>query len=138
MELAANAGKKTPNDPPTSSLLYQAGQGSAARLCIPEGGGLQTQIMRDHTCADHVGPARLPPVWPFRDKTHSLARLLVFWPSMTQTVADYVAGCPICHRVKADHTWPLGLFHALPLPSRRGGMLGIDFIGPLQASTEGS
>ena len=56
---------------------------------------------------------------------------------MTQTVSDYVASCPVCQRVKADHPGPRGLFHALPLPSRRGGMWGIDFIGPLQASAEG-
>ena len=28
-------------------LLYREGQGRAARLCIPEGGGLRTQVMRD-------------------------------------------------------------------------------------------
>ena len=72
-----------------------------------------------------------------RDKTLSLVRRLVFWPGMTQTVSDYVASCPLCQRVKADHTGPRGLFHALPLPSRRGGMWGIDFIGPLQTSAEG-
>ena len=111
-------------------LLYRTGQGSVARLCIPAGGGLRTKVLRDlHDAplSGHFG----------RDKTLSLARRLVFWPGMTQTVADYVASCPVCQRVKADHTGPRGLFHALPLPSRRGGMWGIDFIGPLQASAEG-
>ena len=111
-------------------LLYREGQGRAARLCIPTGGGLQEQVMRDlhdSPLSGHFG----------RDKTLSLARRLVFWPGMTQAVADYVASCPVCQRVKADHTGPRGLFHALPLPSRRGGMWGIDFIGPLQASAQG-
>ena len=111
-------------------LLYREGQGSAARLCIPDGGELRLQVMRDlhdSPLAGHFG----------RDKTTALARRLVYWPGMTQTVADYVASCPICQRVKADHTGPRGLFHALPLPSLRGGMWGIDFIGPLQASVGG-
>jgi len=111
-------------------LLYRTGQGSVARLCIPEGGELRTQVMRDlhdSPLSGHFG----------RDKTLSLVRRLVFWPGMTQTVSDYVASCPVCQRVKADHTGPRGLFHALPLPSRRGGMWGIDFIGPLQTSAEG-
>jgi len=85
------------------------------------------RICTTSCCPGHFG----------RDKTLSLVRRLVFWPGMTQTVSDYVASCPVYQRVKADHTGPRGLFHALPLPSRRGGMWGIDFIGPLQTSAEG-
>ena len=90
-------------------LLYREGQGRAARLCIQVGGGLRTQVLRDlhdSPLSGHFG----------RDKTLSLARRLVFWPSLTQAVSDYVASCPVCQRVKADHTGPLGLFHTLIHP----------------------
>ena len=36
--------------------------------------------------------------------------------------------CPTCQRVKADHLPPAGLLFPLPVPTRRGGCISLDFL----------
>ncbi len=50
-------------------------------------------------------------------------------------MAEYVCTCQTCQRTKAEHGRPRGLLHPLPLPSRRGRMIGVDWIAGLP--TEG-
>ena len=110
-------------------LLYRRGQGAADRLCIPAGGGLRAQVLRechDGPLGGHFG----------RAKTGSLVRRLAFWVGQDVDVAEYVRTCQTCQRMKAEHGGPRGLLHPLPLPSRRGGMIGVDWIAGLP-TTEG-
>jgi hypothetical protein len=39
-----------------------------------------------------------------------------------------VQSCPTCQRVKADHLRPAGLLFPLPVPTRRGGCISLDFL----------
>ena len=113
-------------------LLYRLGplgQGEADRLCIPGGGGLRAQLLNE--C--HDGP-----IGGHRDfgraKTGSLIRGLAFWVGQDVDVAEYVRSCQTCQRserTKADHGGPRGLLHPLPLPSLRGGTIGLDWIAGL-------
>ncbi len=110
-------------------LLYRRGQDTRDRLCVPAGGGLRTQVLRechDGPIGGHFG----------RAKTGSLVRRLAFWVGQDLDVAEYVRTCKTCQRVKADHGGPRGLLHPLPLPSRQGGMIGVDWITGLP-TTEG-
>ena len=110
-------------------LLYRRGQGAADRLCIPAGGDLRAQVLRechDGPLGGHFG----------RAKTGSLVRRLAFWVGQDRDVAEYVRTCQTCQRTKAEHGGPRGLLHPLPLPSRRGGMIGVDWIAGLP-TTEG-
>jgi hypothetical protein len=52
-------------------------------------------------------------------------------------VAEYVRTCQTCQRTKAEHGGPCGLLHPLPLPSRRGGMIGVDWIAWLPTTAGG-
>ena len=111
-------------------LLYRRGQGAADRLCIPAGGGLRAQVLRechDGPLGGHFG----------RAKTVSLVRRLAFWVGQDVDVAEYVRTCQTCQRTKADHSGPRGLLHPLPLPSRRGGMLGVEWIAGLPTTAAG-
>ena len=111
-------------------LLYRRGQGAADRLCIPAGGGLRTQVLRechDGPLGGHFG----------RAKTGSLVRRLAFWVGQDLHVAEYVRSCQTCQRMKAEHGGPRGLLHPLPLPSRRGGMIGVDWIAGLPTTAGG-
>ncbi len=111
-------------------LLYRRGQGAADRLCIPAGGGLRTQVLRechDGPLGGHFG----------RAKTGSLVRRLTFWVGQELDVAEYVRSCQTCQRTKAEHGGPRGLLHPLPLPSRRGGMIGVDWIAGLPTTAAG-
>ena len=82
-------------------LLYRRGQGAADRLCIPAGGGLRTQVLRechDGPLGGHFG----------RAKTGSLVRRLTFWVGQELDVAEYVRSCQTCQRTKAEHGGPRG------------------------------
>ena len=72
-----------------------------------------------------------------RAKTGSLVRRLAFWVGQDVDVAEYVRSCQTCQRVKAEHGGPRGLLHPLPLPSRRGGMIGVDWIAGLPTTADG-
>ena len=111
-------------------LLYRRGQGATDRLCIPAGGGLRAQVLRechDGPLGGHFG----------RAKTGSLVRRLAFWVGQDVDVAEYVRSCQTCQRTKAEHCGPRGLLHPLPLPSRRGGMIGVDWIAGLPTTPAG-
>jgi len=111
-------------------LLYRRGQGEADRLCVPAGSGLREQVLRechDGPLGGHFG----------RAKTGSLVRRLAFWVGQDGDVAEYVRSCQICQRTKAEHGGPRGLLHPLPLPSRRGGMIGVDWIAGLPTTAAG-
>jgi len=64
-------------------------------------------------------------------------RRLAFWVGQDLDVAEYVRSCQTCQRVKAEHGGPRGLLHPLPLPSRRGGMIGVDWIAGLPTTAGG-
>ena len=91
------------------------------RLCIPEAGGLRLQALQElHSTPSggHFG----------RDKTFALARRSVWWPGLSAAVEEYIRTCPTCQRVKADHLPPAGLLSPLPVPTRRGRCISLDFI----------
>ena len=48
-----------------------------------------------------------------------------------------VRTCQTCQRTKAAHGGPRGLIHPLPLPTRRGGMIGVDWIAGLPTTAAG-
>ena len=111
-------------------LLYRRGQGEADRLCIPDGGGLRQRILRechDTPLGGHFG----------RHKTGSLTRRLTFWPGQTRDVAEFVRSCDTCQRTKAEHIGPRGVLHPLPLPTRRGGVIGVDWLMGLPRTEAG-
>ena len=111
-------------------LLYRRGQGEADRLCVPDGGGLRARILQechDTPLGGHFG----------RHKTAALVRRLAFWPGQTRDVVAYVRSCEVCQHTKADHVGPRGLLHPLPLPSRRGGVIGVDWLVGLPMTASG-
>ena len=62
-------------------LLYWQGQGASDRLCIPAGGDLRTQVLRechDGPLGGHFG----------RAKTGSLLRRLAFWVGQDVEVSE--------------------------------------------------
>jgi hypothetical protein len=95
-------------------LQYRRGQGTVDQLCIPAGGGLRAQVLRE--C--HDGPLR----GHFcRAKPGSLVRRLSFWVGQDVDVAEYVCTCQTCQRTKAEHGGPRGLLHPLRFPRGAAG-----------------
>ena len=39
-----------------------------------------------------------------------------WWTGMKKDIAEYVAVCDVCQRVKAEHQKPAGLLQPMPIP----------------------
>ena len=72
------------------------------RLCIADVDDLQTKIVAEAHGSGyyiHPGPTK---------KYHDLKKIY-WWDGMKKDIAEYVAKCPNCQHVKADHLKPGGL-----------------------------
>jgi hypothetical protein len=47
---------------------------------------------------------------------------------MREDIAEYVAQCDTCQRVKAEHQRPAGLLHPLEIPTWKWDDISMDFI----------
>ena len=119
--------------PPSHSFVWRAGLlfrrgADGDRLCVSADPDLCRQVLTElHATplGGHFG----------RDKTLALARRTVWWPGWATDVATFIRTCPVCQRVKAEHGPPPGLLYPLPVPTRRGGTIGLDFLELPTAST---
>ena len=56
---------------------------------------------------------------------------------MKKDIAEYVAVCDVCRRVKAEHQKPNGLLQPLPIPEWKWDKLVMDFITGLPRTRSG-
>jgi len=108
-------------------LLYH--KPSGGKLCIPQ--PLRADVIREAHDAilggGHSGIAKIAAAVGSR----------YHWPKMTDSVAEWIAGCDICHRVKHKNARPYGLLQALPIPLERAERVNIDFVTKLPSSEAG-
>jgi hypothetical protein len=60
-----------------------------------------------------------------------------WWPHMKREVAQYVAECDTCQRVKAEHLKPVGTLPPLPIPSWKWEDISMNFITGLPRTLHG-
>jgi len=108
-------------------LLFHRASGE--KLCIP--GVLQADVIREAHDAilggGHVGV----------EKTGAAVASRYYWCRQTDMVAEWVARCDVCHRVKHKNARPYGLLQALPIPTEHAVRVNIDFITKLPAGEGG-
>jgi len=51
-----------------------------------------------------------------------------WWPGMKREIADFVARCLTCQKIKAEHQKPGGLLQPLPIPMWKWEHITMDFI----------
>jgi hypothetical protein len=56
---------------------------------------------------------------------------------MKREIAEYIALCDVCSRVKAEHQKPAGLLQPLPIPDWKWDKIGMDFITGLPKTRPG-
>ena len=56
---------------------------------------------------------------------------------MKREIAEFVARCDVCQRVKAEHQRPAGLLQPLPIPEWKWEEVGMDFITGLPRTQSG-
>ncbi len=94
------------------------------RLFIPAAGDLRCTVLQELQATPLGGNFG-------RGQTLCLTWRLVWWPGMPTTLTEHVQTCPTCQFVKADPLPPAGLLFPLPVPSRWGGCISLDFLKPL-------
>ena len=60
-----------------------------------------------------------------------------WWVSMKREIAEFVARCDVCQRVKAEHQRLAGLLQPLPIPEWKWEEVGMDFITGLPRTQSG-
>jgi len=71
------------------------------------------------------------------EKTAAAVASQYYWRQQTDRVAEWVAGCDVCHRVKHKNARPYGLLQALLIPTEQAERINIDFITKLPAGEGG-
>jgi len=71
------------------------------------------------------------------EKTAVAVASRYYWRRQTDTVAEWVARCDVCHRVKHKNIRPYRLLQALRIPTERAKRVNIDFITKLPAGAGG-
>ncbi|GJP40392.1 hypothetical protein CLOM_g24662 [Closterium sp. NIES-68] len=72
------------------------------------------------------------------DKTLKALQRFYYWPDMVTNLQRYVAGCPICQRMKSSHQRPTGLLQPLEPPQRPWQHVTMDFVTGLPAGPSGN
>jgi hypothetical protein len=65
---------------------------------------------------------------PRYQKTVAVVKSHYFWPGMKKDIAEYIARCMECQKVKAEHRHPAGLLQPLHIPEWKWEVVMMDFI----------
>ncbi|XP_022685201.1 uncharacterized protein LOC111258310 [Setaria italica] len=78
-------------------------------ICVPQDGDIRQAILKeahDSWYSIHLGCTKM-----YQDLKHCF-----WWEKMKVDIAEYVARCDTCQRVKAEHQRPMGLLKPLDIP----------------------
>jgi hypothetical protein len=64
-------------------------------------------------------------------KTIAAVKSQYYWPDMKKELADFIAKCLECQKVKVEHRHPVGLLQTLPIPEWKWEVVTMDFITKL-------
>nr|ABB47095.2 retrotransposon protein, putative, Ty3-gypsy subclass [Oryza sativa Japonica Group] len=132
------------NDPDMRGLLKNMKQGKAAgfiedehgtlwnrnRVCVPDVRELKQLILQEA----HESPYS---IHPGSTKMYLDLKEKYWWVSMKREIAEFVALCDVCQRVKAEHQRPAGLLQPLQVPEWKWDEIGMDFITGLPKTQGG-
>nr|CAH68019.1 H0807C06-H0308C08.6 [Oryza sativa] len=100
------------------------------RICVPENKELKNTIMKE-------AHETLYSIHPGSTKMYQDLKQQFWWASMRREIAEYVALCDVCQRVKAEHQKPAGLLQPLKIPEWKWEEIGMDFITGLPRTSAG-
>nr|AAV31288.1 putative polyprotein [Oryza sativa Japonica Group] len=100
------------------------------RICVPDNKELKDTIMKE-------AHETLYSIHPGSTKMYQDLKQQFWWASMRREIAEYVALCDVCQRVKAEHRKPAGLLQPLKIPEWKWEEIGMDFITGLPRTSSG-
>jgi hypothetical protein len=91
------------------------------RLCVPDIKSIRELILKEaHETAYSIHPGS--------EKMYQDLMKRFWWYSMKREIAEYVARCDSCQRIKAEHQRPAGLLQPLQILQWKWDEIGMDFI----------
>jgi hypothetical protein len=100
------------------------------RLCVPNIPSIRELILKEaHETAYSIHPGS--------EKMYQYLKKRFWWYGMKREIAEYVARCDSCQRIKAEHQRPAGLLQPLQIPQWKWDEIGMDFIGCLPRTRAG-
>jgi len=91
------------------------------RVCVPNDRALKEEILREaHQSKFSIHPGS--------NKMYRDLKRYYHWVGMKKDVARWVAKCPTCQLVKAEHQVPSGLLQNLPIPEWKWDHITMDFV----------
>jgi hypothetical protein len=100
------------------------------RLCVPDIKSIWELILKEaHETAYSIHPGS--------EKMYQDLKKRFWWYGMKREIAEYVAVCDSCQRIKAEHQRPTGLLQPLKIPQWKWDEIGMDFIVDLPRTRTG-
>jgi hypothetical protein len=118
-------------DPATTEDDWTVSAGAlthAGRVYVPDSPGLRarvTALHHDNPESGHFGAL----------KTAELISRNFYWPALPTSVRQYIAGCEVCHRIKATRHLRYGVNIPIEPPSQPWEGVTMDFVTDLPEST---
>ena len=100
------------------------------RLCVPEDKAIREAILceaHESAYSIHLGSTKM--YLDLKEKYR--------WYGLKRDVAEYVALCDTCQRVKAEHQRIIGLLQPMKIPEWKWEEVGMDFIVGLPRTQRG-
>jgi hypothetical protein len=101
------------------------------RICVPQDEKLRRLILDEAHCSAYS-------IHPGSTKMYMDLKQKYWWAGMKLDVAEYVARCDTCRRVKAEHQRPAGLLQPLHIPTWKWDEISMDFIVGLPKTQKGN
>jgi IS30 family transposase len=100
------------------------------RLCVPDITSIRELILKEaHETVYSIHPGS--------EKMYQDLKKRFWWYGMKREIAEYVARCDSCQRIKAEHQRPVGLLQSLQFPQWKWDEIGMDFIVGLPRTRAG-
>nr|XP_033508034.1 uncharacterized protein LOC117273051 [Nicotiana tomentosiformis] len=91
------------------------------RLCVPDVDGLRKSIMEETHSSRYS-------IHPSATKIYRYLKELYWWKGMKKQIANRVAKCLNCQKVKAKHQRPGGLAKDIEIPQWKWEIINMDFV----------
>jgi hypothetical protein len=99
------------------------------RVYVPNVRELKLEILKEMHNVTYAGH-------PGYQKTVAAVKSHYFWPGLKKEIAEYIARCMECQKVKAEHRHPAGLLQPLPIPEWKWDVVTMDFITGLPRTSK--
>src|SRR3954466_11254543 len=101
------------------------------RIVVPKNKNLRHLILKEA----HESPLS---IHPSSTKMYQDLRQRFWWTRMKREIAQFIAECDVCRRIKAEHQRPAGTLRPLPIPEWKWNKVSMDFITGFPKTQKGN